>query len=184
MSLIFSYSGFAPILRESIRNAIEENFEEEGRFGSGIMGGGNTHWEKSERAREQAGMTLQDTGQLAASIAVTVAGSGSLSINDAGGELFRISNNGEFDVELGSNKPYAPIHQYGGDVDIPVTEKSRKFFWYKFYKTKNPKWKAMALTNKSSFKFVMKRRPFFTINDDDFESIADEFAAWMTEELV
>ncbi len=57
---------------------------------------------------------------------------------------------------------YAEIHNKGGWVTIPITAESRKFFWYMFYKSKKKdlKWKRMALTKKTAFKFKMPKRQF------------------------
>lgn len=61
----------------------EANFKEQGR----------PRWKPSQRAKDENGTTLQDSGQLAASITTDV------------GAHFAI---------IGSNKPYAAIHQFGG----------------------------------------------------------------------
>lgn len=54
---------------------------------------GRPRWKPSERARKDGGTTLQDSGQLAASITTEV---------------------GAHYATIGSNKPYAAIHQFGG----------------------------------------------------------------------
>ena len=64
----------------------------------------------------------------------------------------------------GTEHKYAQIHNEGGTINatIPITAKSRKFFWYMFKKTGDTKWKAMALTKKTAFQtsFTMPKRQF------------------------
>lgn len=50
------------------------------------------------------------------------------------------------EVVAGEGLPYAEIHNNGGTISVPVTEKMRKFFWYMFKETEDSKWKYMALT--------------------------------------
>ena len=52
-------------------------------------------------------------------------------------------------VVVGTRKPYAEIHNYGRSV--PITAKSRKYFWAKYMETGNEFWKNLALTKKTSF---------------------------------
>ena len=78
MSFNVDLAPFASQIREIVRTSIEENFDKEGRFGTGVLGGGNTHWERSHRAIEQNGKTLQDTGQYAASVRIEISGGGQL----------------------------------------------------------------------------------------------------------
>lgn len=42
-----------------------------------------------------------------------------------------------------STSPYAAIHNEGGE--IKVTAKMKRFFWAKYYESKNEFWRAMAL---------------------------------------
>lgn len=78
-----------------MHDAVEENFEQEGR----------PKWKPSKRAQKQGGKTLQDKGQLAASISA------------------RYDNDS---ATVGTNKKYAAIHQFGGKagrerkVNIPA----------------------------------------------------------------
>jgi hypothetical protein len=46
-----------------------------------------------------------------------------------------------------SNLPYARIRDKGGQ--IPITRRMKNFAWHMWYKTKNPMWKAIAITKKS-----------------------------------
>ena len=57
---------------------------------------------------------------------------------------------------IGNNLVYAPIHEFGGRIRL--TDKMRKFSWAMFFKTKDDKWKWMALAKKSFLK--IPARPF------------------------
>lgn len=82
-----------------------------------------------------------------------------------------------------SHMPYAAIHNEGGTVITPVTPKMRKFFWAMYYKEggrnirtsaaggqyqslnsgidqRAKKWRAMALTKKTSFTVKIPQRQF------------------------
>lgn len=47
-------------------------------------------------------------------------------------------------LTYGSRVPYAGLHEYGGRR--PVTEKQRGFFWGKYMRSGEDRWKAMALS--------------------------------------
>lgn len=75
-----------PLMRKIagiMKDAVEENFEQEGR----------PKWKPSKRAMKQGGKTLQDTGQMAASVSEDYD-------NDS--------------AAVGTNKKQAAIHQFGG----------------------------------------------------------------------
>jgi phage gpG-like protein len=80
---------------------------------------------------------------------------------------------------------YAAIHNEGGVVNIPVTPKMKKWFWYMYKRTRNEKYKLMALTKKSHFTFTMPKRQFMgdsqafmkIIEDKFFNMIAERFKA-------
>jgi phage gpG-like protein len=69
---------------------------------------------------------------------------------------------------ISTDKVYARIHNEGGVINIPVTEKMRKFAWAKHYETKqkDSKWKWMALTQKESLKINMPQRQFIGITTE------------------
>jgi len=86
-----------PRINNIIQSSISDNLQKGGRYGKdNIFGGGSLKWKPSKRAISQGGQTLQDTGQLAASIRVK--------------SFFR---NGKIYVTIGSNKSYA-AHQHFG----------------------------------------------------------------------
>jgi phage virion morphogenesis protein len=87
---------------EIMRSSIEENFLREGRYESvDSWRGGNNRWQElspvtikqREKSGRWPGKKLQISGQLAASITYNVNGNS---------------------LEIGSNKVYAAIHQFGG----------------------------------------------------------------------
>lgn len=59
----------------------------------------------------------------------------------------RIKSTTRDSVTVGTDVPYARIHNEGGHIEqnIQITPKMRKFFWAMFYKTGNVKYKYMAL---------------------------------------
>lgn len=63
-------------------------------------------------------------------------------------------------IEAGQGIPYASIHNTGGTISVPVTEKSRRFFWYMYMQTKEERWKWMALTKKDRLSVRMPQRKF------------------------
>lgn len=63
-------------------------------------------------------------------------------------------------IVFGSDAEYAAIHNDGGVVKIPITKKSRKYFWVMFMATNNGMWKALALTKKQSITITIPKRQF------------------------
>lgn len=68
-------------------------------------------------------------------------------IADTGGAsetIFRVLTSGPLRImEFGTSVEYAAIHEFGGL--IRVTPRMRKFFWARWFETKDPFWKHMAL---------------------------------------
>lgn len=80
----------------------------------------------------------------------------------------------EVTAYIGSDLPYSMIQEEGGN--IPVTLKSKKYFWYMYYlsKGKNPYWKYLALKKLGTMK--IKARHYFTkalgkFKDEDWKEI-------------
>lgn len=75
---------------------------------------------------------------------------------------------GDASVTVFNDTPYAQVHNEGGTVGVPVTPKSRKFFWAMYYKhggktSGNPvaeRYKWMALSKKSRLHVKIPKRPF------------------------
>ena len=63
-------------------------------------------------------------------------------------------------IRVRSNSKYAEIHNSGGEINVPITVDSRKFFWAKFYATGDVKYKYMALTKNTNFKVKIEQRQF------------------------
>lgn len=106
-----NYAALAPQIRELLITSINRNFQVGGRYGNdNPFGGGNTKWIKSKRAIRQSGMTLLDTGQMAASIRVQVKFEGNQLI-----------------IQMGSNKEYASQHQFGYTKSNKVKIPARPF---------------------------------------------------------
>lgn len=78
---------------------------------------------------------------------------------------------------------HSSLHNEGGILNIPVTPKMRKWFWYMFKRTKEAKYKSMALTRKQHFTIIIPKRQFMgdsevfvkTLESKLFLAIADRF---------
>jgi phage gpG-like protein len=55
---------------------------------------------------------------------------------------------------------YGRIHNDGGTVHPKVTDKMRKFAWFKFKETKDESWKWLALTKKNVLDIKIPKRQF------------------------
>lgn len=76
-------------------------------------------------------------------------------------------------VRLTATAAHARIHNEGGVIHVPITERSRKFFWYKFKETRNPMFKALALTKKQFLTINIPKRQFMG-NSATFNRIIEE----------
>lgn len=103
-----NWSPIIPKLEQVVATSIDRNFSEGGRFGTdNPLGGGSQKWTKSKRAIKQSGQTLVDSGLLASSIQI------------------RISQNGnKLNIEVGSNRPYAAIQNFGGTIQRAARTKT------------------------------------------------------------
>lgn len=101
-------------------------------------------WKKSQRAIRQNGKTLTDSGELKNSISSQVQGK---------------------TVQVGTNKEYARIHQFGGEIK-PKNKKTL------FFETADGK-KIIAK------KVTMPPRPFIGISDDDIDDAKGQIADFM-----
>lgn len=84
-------------------------------------------------------------------------------------DSFSISESSTKRVKLSSSAAHAKIHNEGGVLNIPITKKSKAFFWYKYKQTGNTMYKAMALTKKTHLTVKIPKRQFMgeskTFND-------------------
>ena len=85
-------------------------------------------------------------------------------------------------VIISTDKVYARIHNEGGTITVPVTEKMRKFAWAKHYETKQKesKWKWMALTQKESLKINMPRRQFIGVTPELTDILEKKLSDYLT----
>lgn len=83
------------------------------------------------------------------------------------------SDSGKDWAEAGSGFKWARVHQFGSTHSIPITPKSRGFFWYMFHQTGDEKWKYMALTQRAVFVVHIPARPFVMFQEEDAAKILD-----------
>lgn len=87
-----------------------------------------------------------------------------------------------FDWEFGTSLIYASIHNRGGF--IKSKGKMHKYFWAKYYETKNPYMRNMALSVKKKGGVNIPKRPYFDNAEkkiqkdmpDFLQKVIDEFA--------
>lgn len=116
-------------------NFVMSNFEKQGFTDRGF-----TPWHKRKNNADSGRAILVKTGGLRDSI--------------------KITESNPDRVVLSATAKHAQIHNEGGTINIPVTDKMRKFFWYMYKRTKEGKWKGMALTKKSHFNVKIPKRQF------------------------
>lgn len=153
------FSPLAPRIREIVRTSIDKNFTEQGRYGNSLFGGGSQKWEKSLAAKNRSGQTLSDTGQLAASININVTQSGKSLV-----------------IEIGSNKSYAPVHQFGFDGDVNVKAHTRN---RKAHKRRTKTGKVVPVrahtqdVDSYTRKMNLPKRPFLVLQQQDIDYIKE-----------
>lgn len=82
-------------------------------------------------------------------------------------------------IVFGSDAEHAAIHNEGGTVKIPITTKSRKYFWVMFKVTGNGMWKALALTKKQSITITIPKRQFL----GESATFMGQLNNWIIEEI-
>jgi len=82
-------------------------------------------------------------------------------------------------IVFGSDAEYADIHNSGGTVSIPITPKSKKYFWFMFKKTGGTMWKALALTKKQSITVTIPKRQFMGHS----KTLMDSLDNWLADEI-
>lgn len=83
----------------------------------------------------------------------------------------------KIEITAGEGLPYASIHNTGGTIQVKVTPKMRKFFWYMYSSTGQAKWKGMALTKKESFIINIPQRQYIGESATLMKDI-DEMIIW------
>ena len=82
--------------------------------------------------------------------------------------ILRFTQSGlTFGVEIGTKVPYAAIHEEGGTITQPRSQKQRRFFWAMFYKTGDEKFKYAALSTKP-LTIRIPARPYFKPATQEF----------------
>lgn len=174
-----NYQPIIPLIENVIRNSIEENFKQNGRYGvDNPTGGGSQAWTPSKRAIKQSGQTLQDTGQLAASIRVKVT-----QIGD------------HLEIEIGTNKKYAAIHQFGGTIQHPggtpyiiAKNKATGKLGPVFISNKKAQSLASSKKNKviqytKAHTIHIPARPFLVLQDEDILQIKSIITRFLAQEF-
>ena len=82
-------------------------------------------------------------------------------------------------IEFGSREAHAEIHNNGGTISIPLTQKSRKYFWFMYRATGKEMWKGLALTKKQKITVNMPKRQFIGHSEVFMEQLND----WLVREL-
>lgn len=82
-------------------------------------------------------------------------------------------------IVFGSDAEYAEIHNNGGTVSIPITKKSKKYFWYMYKATGNDMFKGLALTKKQSITITIPKRQFIGHSD----TLMNDLDAWLVNEI-
>lgn len=75
----------------------------------------------------------------------------------------------ETEASVYSNLPYARSQDKG--AKILITVRMRNFAWYKYYQTKDPKWKAIAITKKKYIELPAKN--YSMVNFDLIKQILE-----------
>jgi phage gpG-like protein len=82
--------------------------------------------------------------------------------------FFKVTQRGTiYGVQIGTNVPYARIHEEGGTIVQPRSPKQRRFFWAKFYETKDVRVKYAALSTKP-LTINIPARPYFKPAREEF----------------
>lgn len=148
-------------IAEVIKNSIDRNFSEGGRWGNqNIYRGGGFEWIISKAARMRNGKTLSKTGRLRSSIISSV----------------KVSyKNGAITINVGSNLKYAAIHQFGGRIDQAARSNVYRNNRYKRGSKKGKYKKGMSGETKGttygSKVIIMPARPYIVLQDEDINLI-------------
>lgn len=98
-------------------------------------------------------------------------------------------------IGVDSSIPYAEIHNTGGTITVPVTDKFRKFCWAIFlqlsrgsaYASGLPddilKWKFMALTKKQTLTIKIPQRQFIGESETLLKELDEMFAKKIEEKI-
>lgn len=154
-------SNMRPVMRKisaAMHHSVEENFRTEGaRLGQRWADLANSTKNKRAKIGKWPGKILQRQGSLISSIS---------------------AHYDDNEAKVGTNKVYAAIHQFGGEINMPARE--RTMFFKKYSRGKNAgktlisKEKIASYgmkTSGKSYSINMPARPFMGLNDDDLNKI-------------
>ena len=94
-------------------------------------------------------------------------------------DSLRVLQSSPLRIVFGTSEPYAATHNDGGTINIKVTKRSRKFFWYMFRATGESKWKAMALTKKETLTIKFPKRQFI----GESQTLMQTLDQWLVKEI-
>ena len=159
--LAASINDMTPIMRAiggELEAATERSFDDEGaRIGA--------RWKPSRRALEQKGQTLRDTGRLIDSISAGGAG--------------HVSEVTPQSVFVGTNVEYAAIHQFGGEIKQAAQSRKQAFRIDKRTKQKRFAKRGTGTdqwTSRGAYTITITPRPYFGLNAQDEQDIAEKIA--------
>lgn len=169
------YTNLNPFLEkisQIVKGAIDENFLEQGRWdgnGTDLFAGGNKRWQPlsslTQSMYKTKGFDLNPT----------LWRSGANNLRNT----IQVKPEGNNAISISANKPYAALHQFGGNVQPKVTPKSRKFFWFAYFSTGNDAFKRLALTKKEKLNIRIPARPYFTLDKEDVQDIINFLSTYL-----
>lgn len=97
-------------------------------------------------------------------------------------DALHIASSSKNHIVFANDMPYAKIHNEGGTIKVPITAKSRKYFWYMYKQTGVAMWKGMALSKKEHISIKIPQRQFMgdsvvlmqTMQNQVFDHIKNE----------
>lgn len=160
----FNNINWSPILGDIenvIKTSIDRNFSEGGRFGNdNPFGGGSNKWIVSKAAEKRGGQTLLDDGNLVKSVNINIS-----------------YKSNQISIEVGSNLPYAAIHNFGGTIQRAARSKLYTQNRYKTTTTKHTKGQYKKGTSwgqgdtVGEHTITIPARPFLVLQDEDIDKI-------------
>ncbi len=132
--------------------------------------GGRPRWEPSQRVKKYGGQTLIDTAQLVGSIE---------------------PGHNKDAAWASTNKKYAAIHQFGGDITHPARQ--RKLFFKKYQRgakrgkslfTKESKASMGMKVLTGAYKIHIEARPFMKLTAGDLEKIKGKMGSYLVDGTV
>lgn len=82
-------------------------------------------------------------------------------------------------ILFGSNSPYAKIHNEGGTINLTLSKKARKFFWFMYYATNDSRYKWMAISKKDHLIVKIPKRQFIGHS----ETLMSDLETWFKNEI-